>query len=82
MPKKVDWVAVGAAIVDEEKAAWSPPRDEKGHPARPWEWFTRAHIELLRDCGATRADVLDYAGQYFSPRLVAKLASDLGSYGL
>ena len=76
------WVAVGAAIVDEEVAAWTPVRDPAGHLSRGHEAFTRAHVELLRDCGATRQDVLAYAAQFFNKAQLHKLEADLGSYGL
>lgn len=76
--KHVDWPAVGAAVVDEERAAWMPAdRDSRSHEA-----FTRAHVELLRDCGCDREQVLDYARQFLNPAQLAKFASDLGSYGL
>ena len=79
------WMAVGAAIVDEEVEAWTPVRDPGGHLSRGHEAFTRAHVALLRDCGATRQDVLDYAAQArprFNKSQLRKLEADLGSYGL
>lgn len=72
------WKAVSAAMIDDDRAAWVPPHPE----SRPHEGFTRAHVELLRDCGCTRADVLDYARQFLNPAQVAKLDADLPSYGI
>lgn len=73
------WKAVGAAVVDEERAAWTPHQDEKGRWSRPHESFTRAHVQFLRECGADDTDILDYAAQFLAPMQVAKLAGALGS---
>lgn len=76
------WKAVGAAVADQAKAQFVPVADDQGHPPRPHEWFTRAHVAMLRDLGCTRADILDYAASKFNPVQVAKLAADLPSYGI
>ena len=76
------WKAVGVAKVEQDRAEWAPTRDELGRTSPEHEAFTRAHVEMLRDLGCNRQEVLAYASEFMNPRQVKKLADDLGSYGL
>lgn len=74
------WPSVAAAVIDEQRAAWTPNVAEYGLEPNHYQ-FTRAHVQILHDCGCTKQQALDYAEQFLSPPLVAKLATDLDSYG-
>lgn len=76
------WPAVGAAVVDEHRAQWTPTTDESGYLEPNHYQFTREHVQILHGCGCTRQQVLDYAAQLYTPTQVAKFATDLDSYGI
>lgn len=79
-------IAVTAAVIDEQRAAWTPvPHYDHAGAARvsqPHEAFTREHVDMLRRSGATRAQVVDYARRFLNPLELSKLAGDLDGYGV
>lgn len=78
-------VAVQAAVTDEKRAEWKPRKVlEHGRPivTPRTDAFTRADIMALREAGATRDEVLDYARHAgLSETQVEHLDADLDSYG-
>lgn len=75
------YVAVAAAMVDEVRAGMAPGIGENGRPELGHTTFTREHVQLLHDSGATRDEALAYAATVMNPVQVQKFASDLDSYG-
>lgn len=75
------WPAVAAAIVDDQRASWNPGVDENGFPEPNHYQFTRAHVQILHECGCTREQVLDYARTVLAPTQIQKFSTDLDSYG-
>lgn len=75
------YVAVAAAMIDQARDGATPGVGENGRPEAGHTTFTREHLQLLHDSGATRADALAYAATVLNPPQVAKLATDLDSYG-
>ena len=76
------WKAVGVAVVEDKRASWTPATDERGRPEPEHTAFTRADIEMLRDLGCDRDDVIAYAQEFLNPTQIAKLGGVLHEFGL
>ena len=74
--------AVGVAVVEEHRAAWTPGLNERGMPEPDHAAFTRAHVEMLRDCGCDRDDVIAYACEFLNPLQVQRLIGVLFEFGI